>query len=69
MIDKIKTGDIVCFCSEYKIKIGRVTKATVGCGEYTIVPFKGTRPIKRKPKDLITFSRLKRITENSDFFK
>lgn len=69
MNDTIRMGDIVCYATGKKIEIGIVTRVLQARKEYIIVPLNHSMVKKRKAKDLLTYSRLKKITENSRFVK
>jgi len=69
MLDLIKMGDIVCFCTHNQIKIGKVVGVAPSCKEYTIIPIKGNRSYKRKANEMLTARRLLRISENAQYIK
>lgn len=69
MKDIIKVNDIVCYVTGGKIEVGIVSRVLVGRAEYIISPLNHSMVKRRKAKDLLTFSRLKKLTENSKFVK
>ena len=69
MQDTIKMNDVVCYATGNKIEVGIVSRVLVSRAEYVIVPLNHSMVKRRKAKDLLTFSRLKKLTENSKFVK
>ena len=60
MITKI--GDIVCYCSSNKLRIGKVVRIE-GSKSLVIVPTCGGHVVKRKTSEVINYARLLKLTE------
>lgn len=68
MKDLIKIGDIVCFGTQNRCRIGRVTQVNNCHKEYVIVPLKApNRAIKRSQNEIVSGKRLTIDQENSKY--
>lgn len=68
MKDLIKVGDIVCYSSQNRCRLGRVTQVIDKHKEYVIVPIKEPkRVVKRNYDEIVSAARLILAQENSKY--
>lgn len=68
MKDLIKVGDIVCYSSQNRCRLGRVTQVIDKHKKYVIVPIKEPkRVVKRNYDEIVSAARLVLAQENSKY--